>query len=76
MKEKGWWDGKEDKAGNGYKLVDCVENGKPSYIGLSQGGKEESLKFLAAERLLIEQLANRMGYHFVLKEARYPSTSC
>ncbi|MEI7903239.1 MAG: DUF4832 domain-containing protein [bacterium] len=74
MKEKGWWEGKKDKDGNGYKLVDCVENGRPSYIGLSQGGKEESLKFLAAECHLIEQLANHMGYHFVLKEASYPST--
>ena len=70
MKEKGWWDGKGDK-GHGHKLVDCVENGKPSYIGLSHGGKE-SLRFLEAERPLIEKLANRMGYHFVLKEAAFP----
>jgi len=70
MKEKGWWDGKGEK-GNGHKLVDCVEKGKPSYIGLSHGGKE-SLKFLEAERPLIEKLANRMGYHFILKEAVFP----
>lgn len=73
MKTQGWWDGKKDKNGNGHKLADCVENGKPSYIGLSQGGKEECLKFLADERPLIERLANRMGYHFVLKEATFPS---
>jgi hypothetical protein len=72
MKEQGWWDGKKDKNGNGHKLSDCVENGKPSYIGLSQGGKE-SLKFLEAERPLIDRLANRMGYHFVLKEAVVPA---
>ncbi|HEY3320157.1 MAG TPA: DUF4832 domain-containing protein [Planctomycetota bacterium] len=71
MKEQGWWDGKKDKNGNGYKLDDCVENGKPSYIGLSQGGKE-SLKLLEAERALVDQLANRMGYHFSLKEAVIP----
>ena len=72
MKEQGWWDGRKDKNGHGYKLADCVENGKPSYIGLSHGGKE-SLQFLAAERPLIERLANRMGYHFVLKEAAFPA---
>jgi hypothetical protein len=72
LKEQGWWDGKKDKNGNGHKLVDCVENGKPSYIGFSQGGKE-CLKFLEAERPLIDRLANRMGYHFVLKEATLPT---
>lgn len=72
MKEKGWWDGGKDKNGDGYKLNDCVENGKPSYIGLSHGGKE-SIEFLEAERPLINHLANRMGYHFVLKEAVFPA---
>jgi hypothetical protein len=70
LKEKGWWDGKGDKH-HGHKLEDCVENGKPTYIGLSHGGKE-ALKFLAAERPLIDRLTNRMGYHFVLKEATFP----
>jgi hypothetical protein len=73
MKEKGWWDGIKDKNGQGHKLADCVERGKPSYIGLSHGGKE-SLQFLDAERPLIERLANRMGYHFVVTEAAAPKT--
>jgi hypothetical protein len=71
MKEKGWWDG-ATVDGAGHRLVDCVETGKPSYIGLSQGGKE-SLAFLAAERPLIERLANRMGYHVALKRAVLPT---
>lgn len=72
MKEQGWWDGRKDKNGSGYKLTDCVETGKPSYVGLSHGGKE-ALKFLEAERPLIDRLANRMGYHFVLQEAAVPA---
>ena len=72
LKEKGWWYDKGDN-GHGHKLTDCVENGKPSYIGLSLAGKE-SFEFLAAERPLIDRLANRMGYHFVLKEAVFPTS--
>ena len=71
MKDKGWWDGRTVDGG-GHRLVDCVETGKPSYIGLSQGGAE-SLAFLAAERPLIDRLANRMGYHIALTRAVLPA---
>jgi len=72
MKEKGWWDGSKSANGEGHLLLDCVQNGKPSYIGLSQGGAE-SLAFLAAERPLIDLLANRMGYHVALTRAVVPA---
>jgi hypothetical protein len=73
MKSQGWWEGKSDKKGYGHTLVDCVERGKPSYIGLSQGGAEAQ-QFLTAEKTVIEHLANRMGYHFILREAIVPTT--
>ncbi|MCK4872902.1 MAG: DUF4832 domain-containing protein [Phycisphaerales bacterium] len=72
LKKQGAWDGMQHDSW-GFRLVDCVERGKPSYIAMSQWGNE-SQTFLAAERPLIEKLANRMGYHFVLKEAQYPAS--
>lgn len=72
LKKQGWWEGNQDQKGRGYRLADCVENGMPSFIGLSQGGPE-SLRFLGAERALIDELANRMGYHFLLREAKFPA---
>ncbi|MBM4093774.1 MAG: DUF4832 domain-containing protein [Planctomycetes bacterium] len=75
LKEQGWWFGrdKENRKGYGHKLEDCVEIGKPSYIDLSRGGRS-GLELLNAESELVHRLANRMGYHFVLKKARYPQT--
>jgi len=70
MKKRGWWDGKTVD-GHGYRLADCVERGCPSYISMTQFGKEAET-FLAAEKPLIERLANRMGYHFVITEAQVP----
>lgn len=69
MKKKGWWDGHRDQDGNGFRLADCVEKGKPSYIGMSQWGDAKNL--LAAEKPLVEGLANRMGYHMVLTRAEF-----
>jgi len=77
LKERGWWEGysKDGRKGYGYRLIDCVERGKPSYIGMDgRSGVESAEKFLKAERPLIEHLANRMGYHFVLTKAVIPST--
>ena len=73
LKEQEWWYGrdKENRKGYGHKLADCVEIGKPSYIDLSRGGKS-GLELLTAESELVQRLANRMGYHFVLSEASYP----
>ncbi len=72
LKEVGWWYGR-DNSGNknmGYKLEDCVERGKPSYIDLSRGGKTGE-QLLDEEPELVRRLANRMGYHFVLETARF-----
>ena len=70
LKQRGWWDGKTVD-GCGYRLADCVERGCPSYISMSQWGNQ-ARTFLAAERSLIEQLANRMGYHIVITKAEVP----
>lgn len=72
LKKTGGWDGKVQD-GWGYPLTDCVEKGHPSYISMSQWGNESQI-FLEAERPLIERLANRMGYHYILKEAKFPAT--
>ncbi|MEW6742159.1 MAG: DUF4832 domain-containing protein [Planctomycetota bacterium] len=71
LKRNGWWDGKTHY-GHGYKLVDCVERGAPSYISLSQWGGKAAKSFLEAEQELIERLANRMGYHIVITKAEVP----
>ena len=73
LKELGWWDGKKDKNGYGHRLEECVERGKPTYCDLSRGGKS-GLNLLRTEPELITRLANRLGYHLVLLEARYPRT--
>lgn len=44
-----------------------------TYQNLGQWG-EDSEVFLRERRPLIEELANRMGYHFVVNEARFPKT--
>ena len=71
MAELGWWYGKKDKQGNGYRLKDCVETGKPTWCSLSD--KQKGLKLLADERPLVESLANRLGYHFVLQQIQFPA---
>jgi hypothetical protein len=48
-----------------------VEKGKPTWCALQD--KQKGLKLLADERQLVEYLANRLGYHFVLKQAAFPS---
>ena len=69
MKKKGWWDG-PPKNGFGYPLPGCVEKGHPSWIGLFGG--RDAKELVAAERPLVERLANRMGYHFILARADFP----
>lgn len=73
LKEQGWWHGRdrENRKGYGHRLEDCVEIGKPSYIDLSRGGKS-GLELLTAEPGLVNRLANRMGYHFLIEEVSYP----
>jgi hypothetical protein len=70
MVERGWWYGKGEK-GYGYRLDECVERGKPSYCDLSRGGKS-GLNMMKSEPVLVNELTNRIGYHFVLLEAKYP----
>lgn len=53
----------------GYRLDDCVERGKPSYIGMRDS---DVRGYLAHEMPLVRRLANRMGYHFVLGKITYP----
>ncbi len=72
LKEKGWWDGRQDDAGRGYRLEECVERGRPSWIGMSLWGDAKNL--LAAERPLVERMANRMGYHFRVERAAWPDS--
>jgi len=71
LQRNGWWDGRT-QWGHGYRLVDCVERGVPSYISLSQWGGEAARSFVAAETPLVEKLANRMGYHVVITKAELP----
>lgn len=71
MVELGWWDGKKDKWGRGHRLKDCVETGKPTWCSLMD--KQKGLKLLADERPLVESLANRLGYHFVLQQIQFPA---
>jgi len=73
MKNLGWWDGKKDKEGRGFRLADCVEIGKPSYCDLSRGG-ESGLKLLKEDSILVGKLTNRLGYHLRITEAKYPGT--
>jgi alpha-glucosidase len=71
VKKRGWWDGQKDKNGCGFRLEECVENGKPTWVDLGRGG-QSGLRMLQENRELIERLTNRIGYHFHLQRAAYP----
>ena len=58
---------------NGTKLRQEVETGKPSYIGMGQWGNDAQV-MLNKEPTLISDLANHMGYHFVLTNVTLPGT--
>ena len=72
VKRRGWWDGQKDKGGCGFRLEECIENGKPTWVDLGRGG-QSGLRMLQENRELIERLTNRIGYHFHLQRAAYPS---
>jgi hypothetical protein len=61
---------------NGYwsdaKLRSAVNIGRPSYIGMGQWGNDAQI-MLASEQPLIHDLANQMGYYFVLASATIPT---
>jgi hypothetical protein len=71
LKQLGWWDGRKDKGGNGFRLEDCIENGRPTWVDL--GGGKPSLRLLQENRALVERLTNRIGYHFHLARAAWPN---
>ena len=73
MEKLGWWYGKKDDQNRGFKLDDCVTIGKPTYCDLSRGGKS-GLELLKREPLLVNELTNRLGYHFVITQAKYPKS--
>jgi hypothetical protein len=72
VKRRGWWDGQKDRSGCGFRLEECIENGKPTWVDLGRGG-QSGLRMLQENRALIERLTNRIGYHFHLQRATYPS---
>ena len=55
------------------KLRQAVEIGKPSYIGMGQWGNDAQA-LLSNEPTLIHDLANHMGYDFVLTSATLPTS--
>ena len=71
MADLGYWYGRKNQYGYGHRLKDCVETGKPTWCSLSD--KQKGLKLLAEERPLVEALANRLGYHFVLQQIQFPA---
>lgn len=71
MKGLGWWEGKKDNQGRGFKLAECVETGKPTFCDLSRGGTS-GLRLLQEDSLLVKALTNRLGYHLLIKEVSYP----
>lgn len=64
-----WWFGPTYQ-NQGYPLDIALENGKPSFISMSQYGEADFLKY---EKPLIERMANEMGYHYELLRAMYPA---
>ncbi|MGL6194606.1 MAG: DUF4832 domain-containing protein [Thermoguttaceae bacterium] len=71
LRELGWWEGVKDQNGFGYTLAECVENGKPTWCDLSRGGKSGA-ELLADAPDLVRKLNNRLGYHFVIQNAKFP----
>ncbi|MBM4028510.1 MAG: DUF4832 domain-containing protein, partial [Planctomycetes bacterium] len=72
VKRRGWWDGQKDKNGCGFRLEECVENGKPTWVDLGRGGPS-GLRLLQENRALVERLTNRIGYHFHLQRVSFPA---
>ena len=71
VKRRGWWDGQKDRSGCGFRLEECIENGKPTWVDLGRGG-QSGLRMVRENRELIERLTNRIGYHFHLQRAAHP----
>ena len=65
LTQNGYW--------NSAELRQEVETGEPSYIGMGQWDNDAQV-MLSKEPTLIHDLANRMGYDFVLTSATLPTT--
>ncbi len=72
LKQSGWWDGKKTPDGNGHTLMECVNNGHPSYICLSTTPTSAAI-FVKEQSPLIHQLANSMGYDFAVRRVSFPN---
>jgi hypothetical protein len=70
MKDLGWWEGRKDAQGCGFRLEECVENGRPTWVDLCRGGTSGE-QMLHENRPLVERLTNRIGYHFHLQRAAF-----
>jgi len=73
MAKFGWWFGKKDLEGRGFRLEDCIENGRPTYVDFAHS-KESGLKLMKDDPELVNKLTNRIGYHFVLHKVKYPNS--
>lgn len=71
LKKLGWWEGRKDGNGCGFRLEECIENGHPTWVDL--GGGEEAQRLLNENRELVERLTSRIGYHFHLQRAAFPA---
>lgn len=60
LDQRGWWD-------DGRLIADSIEIGKPTYIQFPPGPSDIVVKY----KKLIEDTTNRIGFHFILKEASY-----
>ncbi len=63
LEKRGWWK-------DGELLTKAIEVGRPTYVEIIRS----SPQFIPENRALIDKVTNRIGYHFVLEETRYPAS--
>jgi hypothetical protein len=71
IRDRGWWEGRKDAEGMGFRLAECVENGHPTWVDLGRGGRSGE-RMIHENAALIDTLSNRIGYHFHLSRVAYP----
>jgi hypothetical protein len=62
LKQNNWWD-------DGRLLEKSIRIGKPTYVELVRASPE----FIPENRPLIDSMTNLIGFHFLLREARFPA---
>lgn len=62
LKERGWWN-------EGELISSAIEIGKPTYVEFIRSSPE----FARDYRHIIDKATNRIGFHFVLEKAEYPT---